>query len=412
MRLSLRWSRLATQLLRAGLATWLCGAPYTANADAVTDWDTNATAVASPAAIGQRELAIVDLAMFDAANSIDRRYRPYLTQLESPTPVSAEAAVASAAATALIGLHPDLAASFKTALTDYLGRLHVSEEALANGQRLGAQIAERQLVARATDGSPTSDSYRPRTRPGQYVPTVTMVGWSFATMHPFVLERPSQFRPGPPPALSSREWAADYNEVKELGSRTSTKRTAEQTEVAKFWLMVGPQAYHPLGRELVSERHMSLVDSARVMALIATSLADAYIAVFDAKYHYEFWRPITAIRNGDIDGNPDTEMDPTWQPLDATPMHPEYPCAHCILSTAAQQVLQSLAGSQPLPEFWLTSPTAPGVTHHWSNLDDFTAEVANARVWAGFHYRNSARVGAAMGVEVAHYVLAHALQPQ
>jgi hypothetical protein len=362
--------------------------------------------------VGQREVAIVDLAMFDAVNSIERRYHPYLTQLEAPTSISAEAAVASAAATALIGLHPEAADSFKKTLSDYLRRLNAGEDQLANGRTLGAQIAERLLAARAADGSSASDSYRPRTRPGQYVATATMVGVGFATMAPFALTSPSQFRPGPPPALTSPQWAADYNEVKELGSRTSTKRTAEQTETAKFWLMTGPQAYHPLARELISQRQLSLVDSARVMALFAASLADAYVAVFDAKYRYEFWRPITAIRNGDTDGNPDTEMDSSWQPLDATPMHPEYPCAHCILSAAARRVLETLSGPQPLPPLWLTSPTAPGVTHRWASLDDFTAEVANARVWAGFHYRNSARVGAAMGEDVARYVLEHAMRAQ
>ncbi|HXL19633.1 MAG TPA: vanadium-dependent haloperoxidase, partial [Streptosporangiaceae bacterium] len=218
-------------------------------------------------------------------------------------------------------------------------------------------------------------------------------------------------RPGPPTPLKSREWAADYNEIKELGGKTSSKRTAQQTETARFWLMVGPQAYHPLARQLVLDRHLNLVDCARFMALFAVALTDSAIAVFDAKYHYEFWRPVTAIRNGDVDDNPDTERGATWQPLDATPMHPEYPCAHCILSGAAGVLLESVAAGQPLPELSLTSPTAPGVTHHWSNVGDFTAEVANARIWAGFHYRNSTRVGTAMGREVAQYVLTHTMQP-
>jgi hypothetical protein len=191
----------------------------------------------------------------------------------------------------------------------------------------------------------------------------------------------------------------------------SSRRTAQQTETARFWLMVGPQAYHPLARQMVLERHLDLVDSARFMALFALTLTDAYIAVFDAKYHYEFWRPVTAIRNADLDDNPATLPDATWQPLDTTPMHPEYPCAHCILSGAARVVLESLAAGQPMPEFSLTSPTAPGVTHRWSNLDDFTTEVANARIWAGFHYRFSTRVGTALGRQVARYVVDKTMQP-
>ena len=384
---------------------------YTAScrADTVTDWDTKATAAASAAALGEREVTIVDLAMFDAVNSIERRYQPYLEQLPTTEPTSADAAAASAAATALAGLHPETAASFKDALADYLAHLKAAPEALANGAQLGEAIALKILETRANDGATAVDSYRPKTKPGQYVPTPIMVCSTWPTMRPFALASPSQFRPGPPPSLKSREWAADYNEIKELGGKTSNRRSAQQTETARFWLMVGPQAYHPLARQLLLERHLNLIDSARFMALFAVTLTDAYIAAFDAKYHYDFWRPVTAIRNADLNDNPDTARDATWQPLDNTPMHPEYPCAHCILSGAARVVLESLG--QPMPELSLTSSTAPGVTHHWSNLDDFTTEVANARIWAGFHYRFSTRVGTALGRQVGQYVANKTMQP-
>jgi hypothetical protein len=378
-------------------------------ADTITDWDTKATAVASAAALGEREVTIVDLAMFDAVNSIERRYQPYLGQLPTKGSTSADAAAASAAATVLAGVHPEAAASFRSALTEYLAQLDATPEALANGVRLGEAAARKILEARANDGATGVDSYRPKTKPGQYVPTAIMVCSTWTTMRPFALASPSQFRPGPPLSLQSREWAVDYNEIKEFGSKTSPRRSAEQTETARFWLMTGPQAYHPLARQLVAERHLNLVDSARFMALFAVTLTDAYIAVFDAKYRYEFWRPVTAIRNADLNDNPATERDATWQSLDTTPMHPEYPCAHCIESGAARVVLESLG--QPLPELSLTSATAAGVTHRWSNLDDFTAEVANARVWAGFHYRFSTRVGTAMGRQVGEYVANTILQP-
>jgi hypothetical protein len=378
-------------------------------ADTITDWDTKATAVASSAALGEREVTIVDLAMFDAVNSIERRYQPYLEQLPTTGPTSADAAAASAAATALAGVHPEAAASFKTALAEYLAQLDATPEALANGVRLGEAAALKILEARANDGATGVDSYRPKTKPGQYVPTAVMVCSTWPTMRPFALASPSQFRPGPPLSLKSREWAVDYNEIKEFGSKTSARRSAKQTETARFWLMTGPQAYHPLARQMVAERHLNLVDSARFMALFAVTLTDAYIAVFDAKYHYEFWRPGTAIRNADLNHNPDTERDATWQPLDNTPMHPEYPCAHCIESGAARVALESLG--QPLPELSLTSATAPGVTHSWSNLDDFTTEVANARIWAGFHYRFSTRVGTALGRQVGEYVANTIMQP-
>ena len=208
--------------------------------------------------------------------------------------------------------------SSKSRLDDYLKALPASRGDIAKGMQLGALVAQRIVDSRVADGATGIDSYRPRTQPGVYVPTATMVASTWATLRPFVLERPDQFRPGPPVALDSVEWASDFNEVKAYGARNSALRTPQQTETAKFWLMTGPQAYHPIVRQLIMARHMKLVDSARFMAAFAVAMTDAYVAVFEAKYHYEFWRPITAIRNGDIDGNPATEIDPSWQPLDAT----------------------------------------------------------------------------------------------
>jgi hypothetical protein len=230
-------------------------------------------------------------------------------------------------------------------------------------------------------------------------------------MTPFVMTTPSQFRPPAPIALATKQWADDYNEIKALGGKNSTERSTQATETARFWLMVGPPAYHPIARQVVAAKELSVTDSARFMALYALALTDAYIAVFDAKYHYEFWRPITAIRNGDIDGNPATERDATWQPIDNTPMHPEYPCAHCIQSGTAVAVIEALLGSEDIPEVSLTSPTAPGVTHRWTNLRVLADEVASARIWAGFHYRFSTRVGSQMGRSIGQYVVQHVMQP-
>lgn len=392
-------------------ATALGAVALTCQADVVTDWDAKAAAAASPAGLGQREQAIVDLAMFDAVNSVARRYQAYLVIEDGYADASQEAAAASAAATALAKLHPQSAADFRAALDDYLKGLPAPAEKVAKGARLGELVATRIVEARAADGATAPDPYRPRTQPGVYVPTGTMVASTWPSVRPFVLERAAQFRPGPPVALTSPEWASDYNEVKAYGARNSTVRTPEQTETARFWLMTGPQAYHPIGRQFVAARHMTLVDSARFMACFAAALTDAYIAVFDAKYQYEFWRPVTAIRNGDLDGNPATERDPTWQPLDATPMHPEYPCAHCILSATVVALIEANGGLGELTEISLTSPTAPGVTHRWSSPDAFAREVSDARVWAGFHYRSSTRVGSAMGHDVGQYVAAHFAPP-
>jgi hypothetical protein len=224
------------------------------------------------------------------------------------------------------------------------------------------------------------------------------------------LTTPSQFRPAPPIALTSPEYAADYNELKEYGSKTSTKRSAQQTETARFWLMVGPPAYQALARQIVLWKDMNILDSARFMAVYAAALTDAEVAVFDAKYAYEFWRPITAIRNGDTIGNPELLRDATWQPIDITPMHPEYPCAHCILSATAATVIETLIGP-PEHEMTMTSTTAPGVTHRWTTLASFKHEVANARIGAGFHYRFSTKVGSEMGSHVGHYIADTMLLP-
>jgi hypothetical protein len=376
-------------------------------ADVITDWDAKISSVASPAALGEREAAIVDLAMFDAVNSVLRKYPGYVTREDGFEHASAEAAAATAAATVLAKFHPENAAAFAAAQAEYLKGLVGDPAALALGRQLGERVGLKVFESRAHDGAAGPDPYRPLTQPGIYIPTATMTCATWPKLKPFVLERPDQFRPGPPVSLSSKEWAADYNEVKVYGARDSTRRTAEETETARFWLMTGPQAYHPIAWQIIAARHLKLLDSARFMAMYSTALTDAYIAVFDAKYRYNFWRPVTAIRNGDLAGNPDTQIDATWQPLDATPMHPEYPCAHCILSAAASAVVESTGGLGELREISLTSASLPGITHRWTSLESFTDEVANARIWAGFHYRSSAQVGATMGREVGRYVATH-----
>jgi hypothetical protein len=380
-------------------------------ADVITDWDAKITAIASPAALGEREATIVDLAMFDAVNSVLHKYPGYVTREDGFERASAEAAAATAAATVLAKLHPEKAADFAAARDSYLKGLAGDPAALASGRQLGEQVGLKVFDSRAHDGATGPDTYHPLTQPGVYIPTATMVGSTWPKLKPFVLGRPDQFRPGPPVSLASKEWATDYNEVKAYGARDSTRRTAEETETARFWLMTGPQAYHPIAWQIIAARHLKLLDSARFMAMYSAALTDAYIAVFDAKYRYNFWRPITAIRNGDIDRNPDTEVDATWQALDATPLHPEYPCAHCILSGTAAALIESTGGLGDLREISLTSPTAPGITHRWTSLDSFALEVANARIWAGFHYRSSTRVGTSMGREVGRYVAIHFDQP-
>jgi hypothetical protein len=264
-------------------------------------------------------MAIIELAMFEAVNSIDQHYQPYRAVLPATRGASQEAAAATAAATAMTKLVPDAATDIQAALTSYLAALP-DGTAKADGVRLGTEAAVAILQARADDGSATPDAYRPITAPGVYDPTSNVVAPQWPNVKPFVMTSASQFRAPQPPSLDSDQWARDYNEIKELGEKNSTKRSARQTEDAKFWLLTGPLSTHPLERQIV-RKNMTVTDSARFLAVITAAEADAMIAVMDAKYKYGFWRPVTAIRNGDIDGNDNTERAPTWLPIDNTPMH-------------------------------------------------------------------------------------------
>jgi hypothetical protein len=355
-------------------------------------------------------VAMTSLAMFDAVNAVERGYRPYLMNFEVTAPTSKEAAAASAAASVLASVDPPAAKEAKLALAEYLANIPDGAPK-QNGIELGEAVAAKMVGLRADDGAQAPDTWRPRTSPGVYVPTAPVVAPQWPGVKPFALKNADQVRPGPPPALTSKAWADDYNEIKELGSRNSVKRSARQTEDARFWLATDWRVYYPVIKQVASKRNLSLLDSARFSALAAVARTDAVIAVFDAKYHYNFWRPVTAIRNGDIDDNPATERDPAWLPIDVTPAHPEYPCAHCISSASIGSVVEAVFKSTDLPEVTIESPTLPGVPHQWTNLRDFYREVAEARICAGFHYRVSTRVGQDMGRKIGEYVVQSILQP-
>jgi hypothetical protein len=390
----------------------LGAAAASARADVITDWNEKAVAFVTPKMPpppAHRVTAMVHVAMFDAVNSIERRYRPYLVQLSADPGTSKEAAAAAAAATILSTVDTKTAGEMKTTLAAYLAQLP-DGAAKSDGITLGETVAAKVIEARTNDGCDAPDAYRPRTTPGVYVPTAITLSSMWPDMKPFAIAQGSQFRPKPPVALDSKEWATDFNELKDYGGKISTKRTAQQTETALFW--TSPLlAYQPMVRQLVTAKQMGVVDSARFMALETFALNDAIIAVLDAKYHYNFWRPITAIRNGDIDGNPVTDREATWQPVATTPMHPEYPCSHCIQSGSVAAVVKAVLGGVDIPEVALTSPATPGVTHRWTNLAAFTEEVASARIWAGFHYRFSTRVGTDMGLLIGDYVVKNVMQP-
>jgi hypothetical protein len=391
----------------APIALLLCFGT-TASADVITDWNEKATALVAKNRVlppqAERIIACMHVAMFDAVNSVDKRYQPYGASISAPKETSREAAAAVAAHRILTQMFPKDGDELRGALSSYLAPI-AEGPAKSESVKLGEDVAAKTLMDRQGDGADAPDAYRPKTKPGAYVPTPITASSMWPKVKPFAMTSPSQFRPKPPVALTSTEWATDYNEIKSLGGKASKQRTARQTEDANFWLITGPVSYYPIARQVVAAKKMELVDSARFMALVSTAVADSYIAVFDAKYHYEFWRPITAIRNGDTDGNPATELDPTWQPIDNTPMHPEYPCAHCISSAAVASVIEAALGTAEIPEVTMTSATAPGVTHRWTNVWTYADEVSLARIYAGFHYRFSTRVAQDMGRQIGKLVV-------
>jgi hypothetical protein len=371
-------------------------------ADVIMDWNAKADEIATQKQLTPfphgRGLAMLHVAMFEAVNAIERRYIPYKLDLAADRSTSKEAAAASAGYHVLVALYPDQKANLDATFVAMLAGV-AEGEPKTKGIDLGKKAAAEIIALRANDGADAPEDYRPHTSPGVYVPTVVPILSVVGAVKPWTMTAGSQFRPEPPPALNSDTWTRDLNEIRELGRRDSTRRTAEQTTIGRFWLLTGARTYNLIVRQVATAKDMDIVDCAQLYALVAMAGADAIISVFDAKYAYNLWRPVTAIRNADRTNNPATPRDPTWLPLGDTPMHPEYPCAHCITSAAVSTVLQSVAGTE-VGEISLTSPTAPGVTRKWTRLQDYSDEVALARIYAGFHYRFSTEVGKEMGKKI------------
>jgi hypothetical protein len=391
----------------------LVGLAGPAPADVITDWNDTAVAAGYTARqlppVQTRNVALVDVAMFDALNAIEPRYAPYRVQLSASPETSRDAAAAAAAHYLLVRLYPEQVQELDAAFHAALAAVPEGPPK-AQGIQLGEHVAAVIFEERTTDGADAPNTYRPFTTAGTYVPTVFPLAPSWGAVKPFALKMGNQFRPAAPYALTSAQWAKDYNEVKRMGAKTGSERSAEQTEIARFWEFIGPATYNPVARQLSAAKQLEVMENARLFALASMAGADALIAVLDAKYTYNFWRPVTAIRNGDLDDNDATERDPAWEPFIATPMHPEYPCAHCITQASVASVLEAFFGDA-VPPFTLTSPTAPGVTRSFVRLSDYVAEVINARVYDGVHFRTSGEVGAAMGRQIGAYAVQNYLQP-
>jgi hypothetical protein len=383
-------------------------------ADVVTDWNMTTSALVAND-IGNnpkfRTLAMVHVAMSDAINTVQNRYTRVVATLPAAPGASADAAAATAARQILIQIYPGQKAKIEDA---YAASLKAIPEGPAKsaGIQLGMSVAEAVQADRANDGTNAPDTYRPHAAPGVYVPTTTPLWAQYARAKPWVLKSADQFRPGPPPALSSAEWARDYNEVKSLGGTRSTARTPEQTEAVKFWDNVnfGP-SWQAVSRELAIGKQLPLAECARLFALLNMSLANAYIVNWDAKYTYNFWRPVTAIRNGDQDGNDATERDAGWTSFNPTPMHPEYPSQATINATIAAAVLESVFGPVKVIPFTAIDVRDPKRTRQFASLADMAEEQKNVRVWGGVHYRFAIRASEDVGQKVAAYMIGNTLQP-
>lgn len=391
---------------RAIAATLLAVVALAARADAITDWSLKCADVITEARLGTppatRAMAIIQTAAYDAAVAARGR-------ADRPVAASVDAAIAAAHRVTITKLFPAQQAAVEATYQAALATI-ADGPARAAGIAAGEKAAAAVLAARADDGAAVPETYRPHTSAGAYVPTATPAVPQWVQRKPWLMASAAQFRPGPPPPLTSDAWAREFDEVKTFGGRSSSKRSAEQTEIARFWEYSLPAIYHGVMRSIALAPGRDTVANARLFAAAAQAMDDAVIAVFDAKYHYNFWRPVTAIRNGDIDGHDGTARDSGWAPLVDTPMHPEYPSAHSIIAAALGTVLKAEIGDGPMPALTTTSPTAKGATRRWTSIDEFVREVGEARVHAGIHYRFSTEVSLPMGERIGALAVARHLR--
>jgi len=389
-----------TKSVQAALAAAVLLSAAAVRAEPVAEWNARAAEIAAaerlPAPTAYRALALVQVAVYETVRRVQGTGAPMLPIDVAAAPgASLEAAVAAANRTVLLSVAPgrraEIEAAYQAALTG------LDAQARDRGVRLGQAVAERVLAARTDDGAAAPESWRPVTAPGVYVPTATPVASGWGARRPWAPGVAARFRPAAPPSLNSPAWVRDYQEVQAVGRADSAVRTAEQTQVARFWETTQPLIYFNVVRSVAERPGRTPADNARLYARSAAAMDDALIAVMDAKYAYAFWRPITAIRNGDLDGSDATVREAGWRPLVETPMHPEYPCAHCVLAGAVVEVLQAEVGEDRPLDASAASPTAPGALRRWRTGEELTAEVASARIWAGVHYRASTEVGTALG---------------
>ena len=414
------WRRLAAVVVVGlGVAAPFAPTPSAETSDhgrAVADW--SLIAQNTIVAVGKKfpgeaavYMGIVHAAIYDAVVAIEGGYRPFAIAPHVPPKTSVDAAVAAAAHRVLAGRFHDQQFDLDGVYEVYLSGIP-DGEAKTNGILVGEEVGLGMLQIRSNDGLDTIVPYLQRPPgPGVYEPTApaTPLGTRMPQVLPLALDDASRFRPHGRPALRSREYADDFNEVKNLGRVDSSVRSAEQTAVARFWTDHDIPQWNRNLLRLADAQGLSSIETARMLAMAHVAGGDAMIGCFDAKYHYLSWRPIHAIQRADTDGNARTLADPMWQPLLPTPNHPEYPSAHACHTAAIAEVLEGLFGPGRF-RFSMDS-LVTGDTRHYKRFRDVVVEVNNARVWAGFHFRYSQEDGTRLGRRVARFVTRNFFQP-
>jgi membrane-associated phospholipid phosphatase len=411
-------TRVATILVPAVVSVTLAG---TVRADVVTDWNVVATtAAAAPFVNGVAQTridAMMHVAIHDALNAIDRRYHPYDLDALGDSNASPEAAVAAAAHDVLVHELPAIRQPIAEAA--YMNALAAIPDGVAKdaGIAIGQAAAAAIIALRAADGSQVPMPYTPGSGPGVWIPTppdffpAGLSGWGNVT--PFALRSGAQFRLARPDYfdLTSDAYTADYDEVKSIGEVNSSTRTPDQSDVARFWYEPSVQGWNRIARVASDQQNFSLWESARLFALLNIALADAYIAHFDTKYLYNFWRPVTAIRAADTDGNDDTVPDPTWTSYLVTPNIPDYPSGHATAGAAAAEVLSRFFKRDALPFSSTSGAPFPGITRTFESFWIAAEENAASRVYAGIHFRTATLDGLRLGERVGRFAFTHVLKP-
>jgi hypothetical protein len=382
-----------------------------ARADTVTDWNAimvqTVTVAPTNPVYQTRWGAIVQLAVFEAVNAIEGDYEPYLGVVAAPPWASPNAAVIAAAHRTLATLRPDSAAGLDLIRAAALAEIPEGPEKDA-GIAAGEDAAAALLLARADDGWDAIVPYTPGTAPGDWQPPPPpavpfLPGWGLVT--PFGLDSGSQFRLPAPPAIFSGKYAVDFQEAKLLGRVDSPFRPQDRTDVARFYNATSPVAlWNSAARQVSTDQDKTLSQNAQTFARLAMAMGDAAIACWDTKYYHNFWRPQTAIRAADTDGNRLTEPDADWTPLITTPAHPSYGSGHAAVSGAAREVLERAFGKDG-HDITLTNPGLPAIVLDYATFEEITGDIDDARIYGGIHFRFDQEAGAHQGREVGKYIL-------